>query len=131
MTIIEKLKALWAFADSAKAFPDRFDNVQEQVDHISENLADVSKLMDLVSTKELAASEFALFKTEAALEQFATVDDVQAEIDSLTALKTSYDTSPAIGSRMIRTKNSQITEVNRRLQQMHAIRARLTNNGQN
>lgn len=131
MTIIEKLKALWAFAESAKAFSDRFDNVQEQVDHISENLADVSKLMDLVSTKELAASEFALFKTETALEQFTTIDDVQAEIDSLTALKTSYDTSPAIGSRMIRTKNSQITEVNRRLQHMHAIRARLTNNGQN
>lgn len=131
MKILERLQIIWAFADSAKALSTRLDNIEEQVGHISDNLADVSKLMDLVSNKELAASEYALFKAEDAVEQYSTLEEVQDEIDSLTALRTSYDTSPGIGSRMIRAKNSQLTEVNRKLQHMHAIRARLINNGQN
>lgn len=134
MKLRDKIKTLLAFAEdadrfaeSAKALTARLDSVEEQVRAINDALSDVHKLVDLVNKRELATSEFELFKTETAAQTFASVEAVQEEIDHLHALKVSYDASPAIGGRMLRNKNSQIVEVNRKLQELIATKARMRN----
>lgn len=121
---IRTLRRLWAFAESLEVFNERVEKLELDTDMIVRNLSDVDKLMNLVSTKELELSEMSLFKANDEAEQDMTLEEIESQISELTSLKVSFNTSPAVGSRMVRAKNYQLTEINKQLETLMRRRAK-------
>lgn len=111
-------KQLWRFAESLEDFKERVSKIESDTDMILRGLGDVDKLMTMVSNKELAMSEQSLFKANDEAEKEMTMEEIDTRIQELTTLKASFNTSPAIGSRMIRARNYQLTDINRELEKL-------------